>query len=143
MKAEIFPSDLSGRIKAPGSKSIAQRMAACALLARGETIISHYPDSEDCIAAMQVIQNLGAIVSKRGEELLIRGGFPNAFHSGIRNPKEEIVCGESGLASRMFSSIAALHNDWIEVKGKGSLLNRPFDELETFLPLLGARCKTT
>ncbi len=142
MKVEVFPSSISGTVAAPGSKSIAQRMAACALLAKGETTLTHYPESADCTAALNVIQNLGAIVTKRNDEIIIKGGFPNSFNAGIRNPKNEINCGESGLASRMFAPISALHNEEITVNGEGSLLKRPFQNFEESLPLLGASCVT-
>jgi 3-phosphoshikimate 1-carboxyvinyltransferase len=59
----------------------------------------------------------------------IKGGFPHAFASGIRNPKNEIDCGESGLSSRVFMAIAALHDQPITVKGHATLINRPFDDL--------------
>jgi len=108
MKKDVYPSILKGEIKAPGSKSIAQRMVAAALMAKGKTVLYDYPDSADCQAALQVAQSLGAVVTKVGNEVTIQGGFPQNFQTGIRNPKPQIFCGESGLASRMFTPIAAL-----------------------------------
>lgn len=129
MKVEALPSLLSGRVEAPGSKSDAQRMVACALLAKGTTIIHRFPESDDCEAALQVAIDLGAIVSRRGSTIEIKGGFPNAFASGIRNPKSEIHCGESGLSSRMFAAIASLSDKPITIHGRGSLMKRPFHDL--------------
>lgn len=142
MKYEVFPSELKGKVEAPGSKSIAQRMVACALLAKGETTLINYPDSDDCKMALQVAQSLGAIVTSRGNDVIIKGGFPNSFHAGIRTPKEEINCGESGLSSRMFTPIAALYDKEIKINGSGSLLQRPFSDFEKLLPQLGAECRT-
>ncbi len=142
MKREVFPSTLRGEIAAPGSKSIAQRLVAGALLSKGETIIRNYPNSEDCKAALSVAQALGAIVVQKGNELSIKGGFPSNFQAQIRNPKSEIFCGESGLASRLFTPIAALHDQMISVFGEGSLLTRPFSEFDKVLPALGATCET-
>jgi 3-phosphoshikimate 1-carboxyvinyltransferase len=141
--AEIFPSQLEGEILAPGSKSIAQRMVACALLTAGESVIEAFPDSDDCRHALQAAQALGAIVTERDAVIRIRGGYPNSFHSGIRNPKSEIHCGESGLASRLFMPIAALFHEPIQIHGSGSLLTRPFDEFVPTLQQLGARCQLT
>ncbi len=137
MKVEVFPSDLQGITVAPGSKSAAQRMVACALLARGKTTINEYPDSRDCKVALDVAQALGAVVTVKGNVVQIIGGFPNAFLSGIRNPKEEVFCGESGLSSRMFIPIAALHDQLITFNGEGSLLSRSFSSFENVLPQLG------
>lgn len=142
MKVEIFPSELSGVVVAPGSKSVAQRMVACALLARGESVLDDFPEGNDCRAALDIAQALGAIVTIKGNHVSIRGGFPNAFLSGIRNPKSEINCGESGLASRMFTSIAALHSEPITVIGEGSLLKRSFEEYLSVLPQLGVKCES-
>ena len=124
-----MPSLLSGIIQAPGSKSDAQRIVACALLAKGTTTIHRFPEGDDCEAALQIVQDLGAIVFRKGSTVEIKGGFPQAFAAGIRNPKEEIQCGESGLSSRMFASIAALSEMPISLTGKGSLLIRPFHDL--------------
>jgi 3-phosphoshikimate 1-carboxyvinyltransferase len=143
MKKEVYPSILKGSIKAPGSKSIAQRFVAASLLANGESEIKDYPESADCIAALNVAQTLGAIVIKTGSDIRIKGGFPNNDDSGIRVPKNQIQCGESGLASRMFTPIAALYNESIEVRGEGSLLTRPFTEFDHVLPALGASCTTS
>jgi 3-phosphoshikimate 1-carboxyvinyltransferase len=142
MKREVYPSILKGSVKAPGSKSIAQRFAAAALLSGGETIIRDYPDSADCQAALEVIQSLGAVVEKSGNDVFIKGGFPNNTDSKIKNPKGEIFCGESGLSSRLFTPLAALYDERISVNGSGSLLTRPFTEFDKVIPALGAQCVT-
>jgi 3-phosphoshikimate 1-carboxyvinyltransferase len=142
MKREVYPSILKGTVKAPGSKSIAQRFAAAALLSGGETIIRDYPDSADCLAALEVIQSLGAVVEKSGNDVFIKGGFPNNADSKIKNPKGDIFCGESGLSSRLFTPLAALYDERISVNGSGSLLSRPFTEFDKVIPALGAECTT-
>ena len=71
MRVEVLPSVLSGRVAAPGSKSDAQRIVACALLARGKTVISAFPDNDDCNAALQVAQDLGAVVTRTGDVVTI------------------------------------------------------------------------
>jgi 3-phosphoshikimate 1-carboxyvinyltransferase len=142
MKVEIYPSRLHGQLLAPGSKSIAQRLVACALLAKGQTVLSHYPESDDCQSALQMAVSLGALVEKKGTTIKITGGYPNNFASGMRNPKNALDSGESGLGARMFSSIAALGGQEITLTGKGTLMQRPFQTLEIALQQLGATCKT-
>ncbi len=143
MKAEVYPSELHGEVLAPGSKSIAQRMVACALLAKGTSVLSYYPDSDDCRSALQMAISLGALVERKGSTIHIQGGYPNNFASGIRNPKALLDSGESGLGARMFSAIAALSNHSIKVTGHGTLLQRPFHALEEALHQLGASCALT
>jgi 3-phosphoshikimate 1-carboxyvinyltransferase len=137
MKVEVFPSELGGQAKVPGSKSVAQRLALAALMAKGESVLLDFPDSEDCKAVVRVVQQLGAVVQQRGTTVSIKGGFTDAFHAGIRNPKSEIDCGESGLASRMFIPVCALHDSPITVNGHGTLLTRPFHVYQDVLPKLG------
>lgn len=137
MKLDVFPSELKGRAKVPGSKSVAQRLALASLLAKGESVLSDFPDSADCQAVVRVVQQLGGVVQQRGSTVSIKGGFTDAFHAGIRNPKAEINCGESGLASRMFIPVCALHDRPITVNGEGTLLSRPFQVYQDVLPQLG------
>lgn len=141
MKVTVFPSVIQGRAIVPASKSIAQRMAACALLAKGVSVISHYPDSDDCLHALEVIKDLGAIVVRERDNVTITGGFPNNFQNNIRNPKSSIHCGESGLAARMFAFISALWHEEIQVEGQGTLMKRSMSTLDEWLPLLGAKIK--
>ena len=137
MKVDVWPSLLSGRVEAPGSKSDAQRIVACALLAKGTTTIHRFPAGDDCEAALQIAQDLGAVVTRSGTTVEIKGGFPQTFASGLRDPRQAIQCGESGLASRMFTSIAALSDRPITINGKGSLLSRPFGDLIAALAQCG------
>lgn len=137
MKVEVFPSQLAGTAAVPGSKSVAQRLMAAALLARGTSIIHAYPQSDDCTAVKKVVQTLGAVVEEKNGALHVRGGFPHCEAAGIRYPKSIIQCGESGLASRMFTPIAALYDEAIAIYGEGSLLDRPFDDFQLPMQQLG------
>jgi len=143
MKHEVWPSQISGLIVPPPSKSIAQRAVACGMMARGETILTHFPDSDDANAALSAAQSLGAVITRQGDTVSMRGGFPLNFQSGIRNPKSIIHCGESGLTSRLFTPVAALHENEFTITGEGTLLTRPFDAFESIFPQLGASFSST
>ena len=60
MIASIQPSVISGTITAPASKSSMQRACALALLADAETTILNPGKSNDDLAALDIIQKLGA-----------------------------------------------------------------------------------
>jgi 3-phosphoshikimate 1-carboxyvinyltransferase len=64
MKARVFPSTITGNIVAPASKSSMQRACAAALIRKGETVIKNPGVSNDDMAAIEVIQKLGAVVTK-------------------------------------------------------------------------------
>jgi 3-phosphoshikimate 1-carboxyvinyltransferase len=131
MKAIIKPAFINGTIRIPASKSIMQRACAAALLHKGITTIHNPGFSDDEHAVLQIIQQLGAtILSKTEQEIVIksRGFFPKS---------NNIYCGESGLAARLFIPIAALSKETICIDGNGSLLQRPMQEFIAVLPQLG------
>ena len=64
MRVTVYPSNLKGVQLAPASKSSMQRACAAALLHVGETVIYNPGHSNDDIAAIDVIQKLGAVIEK-------------------------------------------------------------------------------
>lgn len=135
MKVTILPSQLSGVVRAPASKSSMQRACGAALLNIGETSIYNPGHSNDDKAALDIIQKLGATVEFRGDDLLISS-------TGVNPVANEINCGESGLGIRMFTPLVALNNKKITINGSGSLLIRPMDFFDEILPKLGVKVKT-
>jgi len=135
MERYIDPSALNGNIKAPASKSMTQRAIAAALLADGESIIHNPSYCDDSLAAMSIAVGLGARVVPEPNELKISGS------AVLKEPK--LNCGESGLAIRMFSPIAALYPVEIIMAGANSLKKRPMFMIEDALNQLGVRCTST
>jgi 3-phosphoshikimate 1-carboxyvinyltransferase len=136
MQAVIQPSRLSGVVSAPASKSAMQRACAAALLKGGETVLSNPGVSDDDKAALGIVEQLGARVEERNENIIITS------HGGVRPVSDGINCGESGLSVRMFTSIAALADKPITITGKGSLLRRPLSFFNEVLPSLGVQCES-
>ncbi len=135
MTATIQPSVISGTITAAASKSSMQRALAAALLTIGETTIQNAGHSNDDKAAIEIITALGADVVVRQEQVIV-----NSF--GVFPRSNEINCGESGLAVRMFTPIIALCDKEITINGEGSLLSRPIEFFEEVLPQLGVSIKS-
>lgn len=130
----IYRSKISGEVKAPASKSHAQRILAASLLAKGTSVIRNPSDSDDAHAARRIIEQLGARVRDLGETLEVKGGF---------NPvSQKLDCGEAGLSLRMFSPIAALADQTMVLTGSGSLLKRPVQMIADALEQMGVRCQT-
>lgn len=135
MKVIIHPSQLKGIVRAPASKSSLQRALAAALLVKRRSSIINPGHSNDDKAALQLIQDLGAVIKKDQDGLSI--------DSSALNPvAEEVNCGESGLGIRMFTPIIALLAKEIRIKGEGSLLNRPMDFFESVFPQLQVQVST-
>lgn len=131
MNVTIGPSSLSGSIVAAASKSCMQRACAAALLAEGASHIINPGRSNDDMAALDVIQKLGARVVNNTDGSI-------TIHSHGLDPAEtEINCGESGLGIRMFTPIAALANEPLTINGSGSLRTRPMHFFNDIFPQLG------
>jgi 3-phosphoshikimate 1-carboxyvinyltransferase len=107
-----------------------QRACAAALLHNGQTIINNPGKSNDDLAALDIIQKLGASVEINNEKLIIN-------NDNSQLVSNDINCGESGLSIRMFTPIAALNAHQIIINGTGSLLKRPMDFFDEIFPQLG------
>jgi 3-phosphoshikimate 1-carboxyvinyltransferase len=135
MERYIEPSAVKGTIKAPASKSMTQRAIAAALLADGQSIISNPSYCDDSLAAMSIAVGLGARIEPQVNEMKIVGS------AVLKEPK--LNCGESGLAIRMFSPIAALYPSEITMVGANSLKKRPMFMIEEALKQLGVKCTSS
>lgn len=129
MMAVIQPGKIHGTLTVPASKSVMQRALAAALLRKGKTIIYNPGISNDDIAALKIIQDLGAEVHHHADHILINS-------KGVQPQSAMVHCGESGLSVRMFLPIIALSGQLTEVTGEGSLLSRPMDLYDNILPQL-------
>jgi 3-phosphoshikimate 1-carboxyvinyltransferase len=130
MIVKVQPSKVEGTIHAPASKSSMQRACAAALLAEGASQIINPGKSHDDLAALSVIEKLGARVIRNSD------GSLTIHSSGVDPIEQEINCGESGLGIRMFTPIAALSDREISITGKGSLLSRPMNFFDEIFPSL-------
>lgn len=131
----IYKSDIQGTIIAPTSKSYAQRAIAAALLANGQSTLRYMELCNDIRAALGVASALGAeIETDGGTTYIIKGGFkPRSTTLNI---------GESGLATRLFTPIAALAQTPITITGEGSILSRPIEAMRAPLTELGVEVTT-
>lgn len=130
MIVTIQPSTLTGSIWAAASKSSMQRACAAALATIGKSVIKNPGHSNDDKAALDIIQNLGAIIQYSDETLIVEG-------KGVKPVANAINCGESGLSIRMFTPLVALSDQEMTINGTGSLVTRPMDFFDQVLPQLG------
>lgn len=143
MVAIVHPSKLSGSQIAPASKSSMQRACAAALIHIGKTIIHNPGHSNDDLAALEVIQKLGAIVvTQKTASGKIHTSPIEVNSNGVKPIGPSMNCGESGLGIRMFTPIAALSNELIGIEGKGSLVKRPMHFFDEILPLVGVKVQS-
>jgi 3-phosphoshikimate 1-carboxyvinyltransferase len=131
MNIKIQPSKkLSGDIIIPPSKSHAQRVLACSLLSQNTTIISNLGQSNDEIAALEIVQSSNRKVEEKEGKWIIGGEGKFKIESG------KVYFHESGLSSRMFTPVLAISDEELELTGSGSLLTRPMDIFNELFPQL-------
>ena len=131
LKMEVMPlsSSVSGTVNAPPSKSAMQRAIACALLARGRSEIHNPSLCDDAYAALKMAECLGAATARQDKMIIVDGGY--------KPQCSELFCGESGLGARLFAPLASLNAGWMEIRGSGSLLERPMNMLSDTLGQMG------
>jgi 3-phosphoshikimate 1-carboxyvinyltransferase len=129
MKCTIHPGPVSGTIRAPASKSYAQRAIFAAALAEGTSELTNFRFSDDAIHALHNALNLGAEVRYFGDSLVIRGNpRPRTPH---------FYAGESGLCARILSALLPVFEGEKTLTGSGSLMERPFDPIFPVYDQLG------
>lgn len=113
----FVPNNLNVKeIAIPPSKSFAQRALLGQLLSAQPVEVLNIGKSNDVQAIESIVQQL-----------------PQTSN---------LNCGESGLGIRLTVPIAATFGKKYKITGSGSLLKRPMDQFESFLPALGTNCKT-
>lgn len=123
MKKSVKLGRARGRIPAPASKSVAQRVLALALLAPGSGVFENLGYSADVLAAQSVVQAMGVRLEER------EPGVHHVQSNGRIPGNREVDCGESGLSLRMFAPLAALADGPVTLNASGGLLRRPVDML--------------
>ena len=134
MDKTIYPGRVRGTLTPPCSKSYAQRALAAALLSNEVSVLRNVEFCSDTRSALRCIETLGARVNRTAEdELTIEGGLAPAA--------DVLRVGESGLAARLFTPIAALCAKPLRIEGEGSLLQRPMGMMTEPLRQLGVRVR--
>ena len=132
MERSVEPSFVSGELSAPPSKSMTQRIIAAAMMANGQSIILNPSYCDDSLAAMSIAVSLGARVEPEAGQMKITGSW--------ELKERKLNCGESGLAIRMFSPVAALFDEEIILTGAGSLKKRPLGMIMDALSQFNVEC---
>ena len=125
---------MRGEVIPPCSKSYAQRALAAALLASGRTTLRGIELCRDTRSAIEAIRTLGARVEIKDDNTLIIDG-------GLKPATNGLNVGESGLAARLFTPIAALSDRAMIIEGEGTLRHRPMAMMVEPLRALGVEVR--
>lgn len=139
MSRDLKPARaIGGEIEVPGDKSIAQRAALFALLAKGPIIAHNFPKGADSQTALKVIRQFGVEVENQGTAL----AFTPPSSVSIADDTF-IDCGNSGTTARLLAGIAAGSPWTIVLTGDESLSRRPMKRIADPLTAMGAELITT
>ena len=125
---------MHGEVIPPCSKSYAQRALAAALLASGRTTLRGIELCRDTRSAIEAIRTLGARVEIKDDNTLTIDG-------GLKPTSNTLNVGESGLAARLFTPIAALGGEAMRIEGEGTLRHRPMAMMVEPLRTLGVEVR--
>ena len=121
MRVSIAPSEISGVLAAPPSKSMAHRVLICAGLAAGESRIENLSDSDDIRATCRALTLLGAQIGPAdGNAVRVRG--VGGVCPAVSVP---VDCGESGSTLRFLIPVFARSGKPVRFTGHGRLMERP------------------
>ncbi len=125
---------LSGRVRAPGDKSISHRALILGALAHGRTEVEGLLEGDDVRAGAAAMAAFGAQVERTGE-----GAWTVTGSGGFREPSEVIDCGNAGTAVRLIMGAAAGFPISPIFTGDASLQRRPMKRVWAPLTAMGAR----
>ncbi|HUH07108.1 MAG TPA: 3-phosphoshikimate 1-carboxyvinyltransferase [Egibacteraceae bacterium] len=133
---EITPSGpIHGRLAAPASKSVTNRVLVLAALADGDSVLRRPLRSDDSDAMRAAVSAFGAPVRDEPDD----GWRVTGTAGRLRTPSQPIDARLSGTTMRFAAALATLANDGATVTGLPPLLRRPIGPLVDALSQLGAQ----
>ena len=125
---------LSGRVRAPGDKSISHRALILGAMATGVTDIAGLLEGEDILATARAVEAFGATVERLGQ-----GRWRVTGQGGFQQPAGVIDCGNAGTGVRLLMGAAAGYPITVTFDGDSSLRKRPMKRVTGPLEIMGAR----
>lgn len=123
MNVTVYPSKLSGVVKAIPSKSMAHRLLICAAMSEGVTRVRCSESSQDIEATIACLKAMGSNILKIGNMYLV----PKVtVHPG---QSVTLDCNESGTTLRLMMCVAAGLGLCAKFQGCDRLFERPLTPL--------------
>ncbi len=136
---EVVPAGpLSGRLYAPPSKSVTNRLLVISALADGTSRLTGVLRSDDTAVMMAALAALGAGIDDLGDDDIEVTGTGGR----LRGPDTVISAGLSGTTLRWLAAVALLAPEPVVLDGEPPLRNRPIQPLLQALRSLGATIET-
>jgi len=134
-EATAWPgAKLSGRVSAPGDKSVSHRALILGAMAEGVTEIEGLLEGEDVRRTAAAMAAFGASVERLGD-----GHWRVEGRGALREPADIIDCGNAGTGVRLIMGAAAGYPLTASFTGDTSMRGRPMMRVLKPLGLMGAQ----
>ncbi|MGI6189572.1 MAG: 3-phosphoshikimate 1-carboxyvinyltransferase [Clostridiales bacterium] len=140
MKLSITPAKrLVGEAEIPGDKSISHRCIILGAIANGDTRLSRFLMSSDCLNTIKAFRQMGVLIDIPDPgSVIIRG----VGLYGLKPPSSPIDAGNSGTTARLLAGLLSGQNFSSVITGDESLQKRPMDRIIIPLKKMGADINT-
>jgi 3-phosphoshikimate 1-carboxyvinyltransferase len=135
----VYPvSKFGGELRVPGDKSVSQRIAMLAALAKGTSEVYGFLRGEDAMSTLGAMCSLGASARFEGDVLKITG-----TGGKFKEPANPLDMGNSGTGTRLLAGLLSGQAMTVAMTGDASLSRRPMGRIKTPLELMGAQIELT
>ena len=132
----VLPAtNMSGRVRIPGDKSISHRALMLGSLADSDSHISGFLPSGDCLATLACLRGLGIEIERHDDTTLTVHG--RGLH-GLAAPSAALNCDRSGTTMRLLTGILAGQSFDSTLTGASQLMRRPMRRITEPLRQMGA-----
>ena len=131
-------STFGGELRVPGDKSVSQRIAMLAALAKGTSVITGFLTGEDAMSTLHAVCALGASSKFEGDVLKITG-----TGGKFKEPANALDLGNSGTGTRLLAGLLAGQKLTVTMTGDESLSRRPMGRIKDPLEEMGAAIELT
>jgi 3-phosphoshikimate 1-carboxyvinyltransferase len=132
-------TQIAGSVTVPGDKSISHRSLMLGGIATGETRISGFLASEDCLATLSALRALGVQIERPEPTAVIVHGVGAA---GLHGSSKPLDMGNAGTAMRLSMGLLAGRPFASTLIGDSSLMRRPMERVAAPLRQMGAEITT-
>ena len=130
---------VGGTLAVPGDKSISHRALMLSGIAEGQSEVTGFLASEDCLASLAAMRALGVHIEQpSATQVLIEGV---GLH-GLRSAGAPLDMGNAGTAMRLFTGLLAAQKFNSRLVGDASLMKRPMERVAKPLRDMGADVRT-
>ncbi len=131
---------VQGRLQVPGDKSISHRSLMLGGIADGDTQITGFLNSADCLATLGAMRAMGVQIDQHDAHRLTVHGRGLA---ALQMPMSPLDMGNAGTAIRLFMGILSGRGFVSTLTGDESLRKRPMERVAEPLRRMGAQIETT